>query len=145
MGNVSTLTGLKASDKIVVTFKKSFDLGAYLADLQLVARSAKTAKANVKVTVTSVKDSNGNDVDLSILEDLGYTVEYKFYRSVKKSAKYKATLSKPLTDNTYTNTTGEKGTRYFYKARIVVKDANGNVVAKTALKQCKYACRVWSK
>lgn len=148
-GDVTKLTGLKTGDTIEVTFKAKdstvFDLAAYLADLKLVARSEKTEKGNVKVTITSVKDGNDNDVELSELEKKGYTVEYKFYRSVKKASKYAKTLVKPLTDNTYTNTTGEKSTKYFYKARVIVKDAAGNVVGQTELKQCKYACRTWSK
>lgn len=141
-GAVDILTGLKTGDKVEVTYKakaSAFDLASYLADLKVVARSEKTAKGNVKVTVTSVTDADGNDVDLSELKAQGYTVEYKFYRSVKKASKYKATLSKQLGDNTYTNTTGEKGTKYYYKARIVVKDGNGIVVGQTELKQCKYA------
>lgn len=147
-GAVDILTGLKTGDKVEVTYKakaSAFNLANYLADLKLVARSAKTAKGNVKVTVTSVTDGNGNAVDLSELKAKGYTVEYKFYRSVKKASKYKVALSKPLTDNTYTNTTGEKGTKYYYKARVVVKDGNGLVVGQTELKQCKYACRTWTK
>ena len=147
-GAADILTGLKTGDKVEVTYKakaSAFDLASYLADLKLVARSEKTAKGNVKVTVTSVTDADGNDVDLSELKAQGYTVEYKFYRSVKKASKYKATLSKQLGDNTYTNTTGETGTKYYYKARIVVKDGNGIVVGQTELKQCKYACRTWTK
>lgn len=147
-GAADILTGLKTGDKVEVTYKEkasAFDLTSYLTDLKVVARSEKTAKGNVKVTVTSVTDADGNDVDLSELKAQGYTVEYKFYRSVKKASKYKATLSKQLGDNTYTNTTGETGTKYYYKARIVVKDGNGIVVGQTELKQCKYACRTWTK
>lgn len=122
---------------------QEFDLASYLKGLQLVARTAKTKNGNIKVRIASVKDSNGKNVNLYVLADKAYTVEYKFYRSVKKSAKYKAVVSKPYTDESYVNTAGKKGTRYFYKAKIVVKDAKGNVVAQTKLKQCRYACRVW--
>lgn len=122
---------------------QEFDLASYLKDLQLVARTAKAKNGNVKVRIASVKDSNGKNVDLSVLADKAYIVECKFYRSVKKSSKYKAAVSKPFTEKTYVNTTGKKGTRYFYKAKIVVKDAKGNVVAQTKLNQCRYACRVW--
>jgi len=38
-----------------------------------------------------------------------------------------------------------KGTKYFYKVQVRVYDENGKLVAKTALKQCKYASRTWSK
>ena len=43
---------------------------------------------------------------------------------------------------TYTNTTGKKGTRYYYKARVMVYDSEGTLIAKSALAQCKYATRV---
>ena len=64
----------------------------------------------------------------------------KKQRSVKKekSAVTKKTAS-------YTNTSGKKGTKYFYKVQVRVYDENGKLVAKTALKQCKYANRKWSK
>ncbi len=101
--------------------------------LKLKARSAKTAKGSIKVTLSLTKG------DLKAIEDLGYTVKYKFYRSTKKAASYKAALEK--TGKTYTNTNGKKGTKYYYKARVMVYDAEGTLVAKSALTQCKYACR----
>ena len=102
--------------------------------LKLQARSAKTSKGNIKVTL------NVNADDIKALEDLGYTVKYKYYRSTVKAAKYTAKVEK--TEKTYTNTTGKKGTRYYYKARVMVYGADGQLAAKTALNQCKYACRV---
>ena len=66
-------------------------------------------------------------------------MKYKFYRSTKKASSYKARIEKDT--STYINTTGKAGTRYYYKAQIRVYDANGTLVAKTALKDCKYACR----
>ena len=57
----------------------------------------------------------------------------------KKAASYKAALEKA--DKTYTNTTGKKGTKYYYKARVMVYDAQGELVTRSELKQCKYACR----
>ena len=102
--------------------------------LKLQARSAKTSKGNIKVTL------NVNADDIKALEDLGYTVKYKYYRSTVKAAKYTAKVEK--TEKTYTNTTGKKGTRYYYKARVMVYGADGQLAAKTALNQCKYACRI---
>ena len=102
--------------------------------LKLQARSAKTSKGNIKVTLKVNAD------EIKALEDLGYTVKYKFYRSTKKAAAYTAKVEK--TEKTYTNTTGKKGTRYYYKARVMVYGADGQLAAKTALNQCKYACRV---
>ena len=38
-----------------------------------------------------------------------------------------------------------KGTKYFYKVQVRVYGENGKLVATTALKQCKYAARTWTK
>ena len=145
-GAVDKVTGLKTGDKLEVTFKAkdTFDVAKYVADLQLVARSSKTAKGNVKVTVTSVTDLDGKVVDLSELTAKGYKVQYKFYRSEKKASKYAAKLTKDITDNSYVNTQGTKGTKYFYKVRVLVFNGD-ELVAQTELKQCKYASRTWSK
>ena len=77
------------------------------------------------------------------LKDLGFTVKYRFYRSTKEAASYKSTVTKKTAS--YTNTSGKKGTKYFYKVQVRVYDENGKLVAKTALKQCKYASRTWTK
>ena len=97
------------------------------------ARSSKTAKGSIKVNLTV------SDEDIQAITDLGYTVKYKFYRSTKKASAYKAKVEKDA--KTYTNTAGKKGTKYYYKARVMVYDSEGTLVAKTALKQCKYASR----
>ena len=51
------------------------------------------------------------------------------------------TTVKNTTTNTFTNT---KGTKYYYKARVLVYDGK-TLVAKSALKQCSYESRIWSK
>ena len=150
LGKVTEITGLKTGDKVEIkTAKKQaepeFSISSYVKDLKLVARSSKTAKKNIRVKVASVTDGNGNSVDLSELKAKGYTVKYKFYRSEKKAAEYSARLEKNIDNNSYINNTGKKGTKYFYKVRVMVYDANGNLVAKSELKQCRYATRTWSK
>ena len=142
MGKVEKLTGLKTGDKATITFRAKTDGKAEMdkiiaqkaSKLTLMARSKKTAKLNIKVVVKG---------DLKAITDAGYTVKYKFYRSTKKSAGYKAVLTKKAP--TYYNTYGKKGTMYYYKARVMIYDKNGNFVAQTALKQCKYANRLWTK
>ena len=116
------------------------DAKALTAKLTLVARSAKTAKKNVKVTTSLDKQDK---TLIKELKDAGYTVKYRFYRSTKKAAGYKAAVTKKTAS--YTNTSGKKGTKYFYKVQVRVYDENGKLVAKTALKQCKYASRTWTK
>lgn len=145
------VTGLKTGDKVVVTFKEKaapgpeFDVQKYVSELKAVARSSKTAKKNIRVKVASVTDQNGTAVNLAELNDKGYTVKYKFYRSDRKASKYAAKTEKTIDRNSYVNTTGKKGTKYFYKARVMVYDNDGKLVAKSALKQCKYASRTWTK
>lgn len=104
------------------------------AALQLKARSAKTAKGSIKVTLAVTKG------DIKAIEDLGYTVKYKFYRSKSKTKSYKAKIEGA--GKTYINNSGKKGTKYYYKARVMVYDAQGKLIAKTELKQCRYACRI---
>ena len=109
-------------------------------DLKLVARSSKTAKKNIKAVLKSDAKVKAS---IKELKDLGFTVKYRFYRSTKKAASYKSTVTKKTAS--YTNTSGKKGTKYFYKIQVRVYDENGKLIAKTALKQCKYASRVWTK
>ena len=116
------------------------DAKALAAKLTPIARSAKTAKKNVKVTVSLDKQDKAI---IKELKDAGYTVKYRFYRSTKKAAGYKAAVTKKTA--AYTNTSGKKGTKYFYKVQVRVYDENGKLTAKTALKQCKYAARTWNK
>lgn len=150
LGKVTEITGLKTGDKVEIkTAKKQtepeFNISSYVKNLKLVARSSKTANGNIRIKVASVTDQNGNPVDLSVLKDKGYTVKYKFYRSEKKAAEYGARIEKDTDNNSYINNTGKKGAKYFYKVRVMVYDSNGKLVAKSELKQCKYATRIWSK
>ena len=101
---------------------------AYVQDLSIAVRTTKVGK-KVKVTVKA---------DVQTLVDNGYTVTYKFYKSTKKGSGYKNTVNK--TTNTYTNTNPVKGKNY-YKVKLVVKNADGAVVATTPLTQCKYGVR----
>ena len=124
---------VKAADKIKAEIEEANkwtddDAKAYVQDLSIAARTAKVGK-KVKVTINA---------DVQKLVDNGFTVEYKFYKSTKKSSGYKNTVNK--TTNTYTNTNPVKGKNY-YKVKLVVKNADGAVVATTPLTQCKYGVR----
>ena len=77
--------------------------------LTLKARSSKLKSGSVKIVLKG---------DLSEIEKNGYTVKYKFYRSTKKSASYKAAVTKDAPN--YLNTAGKKGKMYYYKARVMV-------------------------
>ena len=112
----------------------SFDVQKAVKELTLKARSAKLKSGNIKITIKG---------DVSEIEKNGYTVKYKFYRSTKKAKGYKAAVTKDIPN--YLNTAGKKGKMYYYKARVMVYDKDGKLVAKTELKQCKYANRKWTK
>ena len=111
-----------------------------VSDMSLKASSSKTSKKNIKVTLTVNKDTSAA---IKEIEDMGYTVKYKYYRSTRKASKYASKLTSKKTS--YTNTAGKKGTKYYYKARVQVYDKDGKLVTQTALKQCRYAARMWSK
>ncbi|NBH61655.1 DUF4430 domain-containing protein [Anaerotruncus sp. 80] len=111
-----------------------------VSKIKLTARSARTSKKNVKVTV---KADKATTEAIKELKEMGYTVKYTYFRSTKKASGYKSILTKSA--KTYTNTIGKKGQMYYYKAQLRVYDKDGKLVAKTALKQCKYANRIWKK
>lgn len=142
MGALTVVKGIKTGDKLAVSFKQTAEekakmdkaVAEQVAKAGLTARSARTAKKNVKLVVKS---------DLEGIIDAGYTVEYKFYRSTKKSAGYK--VMKTGKSGIYINTYGKKGTLYYYKVKVIVYDKDGNLTAQSALKQCKYASRLWTK
>ena len=146
---LKTLIASASGTTVTLTIEKSEELDEaaklekakeLTASLTLTARSAKTAKKNVKVTV---KMNSKTTAAIQELKDLGYTVKYRYYRSTKKASAYKSAMTKST--KTYINTAGTKGKMYYYKAQVRVYDENGKLIAKTALKQCKYANRTWSR
>ena len=147
-GSVTELSGLKTGDKIEIKTAKKADnppsddaslsaVNGRVSKMLLYARSSKTPNKNIKVVV---KMDEKTAASIKAMQKLGYMVKYKFYRSTKKSSGYKASIVKKT--GTYINTSGKKGVRYYYKARIMVYDKNGKLIAQTKLNQCQYACRV---
>ena len=100
--------------------------------------TTKTSKKSVKVQVAA----KSSKTLLSDIKSLGYTVKYQFYRSTKKTAGYK--LRKTSSKNSFISTKGTKGRKYYYKARVLVYDGK-KLVAKSALGQCSYGARTWTK
>lgn len=110
-----------------------------IKELKLTAVSSRTAKKNVKVTVKMNSSSNAL---IKEIRNMGFTVKYKYYRSVDKALKYKALKTK---DNTaFVNTEGKKGAKYYYKVRAAVYDGD-RLIAQSMFKQCSYAQRIWIK
>ena len=105
----------KAGSKIVtLTVKKSEEQQEAerlqkmltLADaIRLKASSTKNAGGSIQVKLTITQG------DIAAIEDLGYTVKYKYYRSEKKNADYRSKVEKQ-TMTPYVNTAGIKNTRY---------------------------------
>ena len=139
-GSTITVTIEKAAEPADDAAANIAKAKSIVKDMKLVARSSKTAKKNIKAVLKSDAKVKAS---IKELKDLGFTVKYRFYRSTKKAASYKSTVTKKTAS--YTNTRGKKGTKYFYKVQVRVYDESGKLVAKTALKQCKYAARTWSK
>ena len=150
-GKVTELTGLKTGDKVEIKTEKTPEklepqaVKNLVKELKLVARSERLSNGNVRIRVTKITDINDNPVDLNEMEKNGYTVKFKYYRSVKKSAGYDTRLEKDADINSYINNFGDKGTKYYYKVKVMVYDADGNLVAQSSLNQCKYAMRTWIK
>ena len=138
----------KAGSKIVtLTVKKSEEQQEAerlqkmltLADaIRLKASSTKNAGGSIQVKLDITQG------DIAAIEDLGYTVKYKYYRSEKKNADYRSKVEKQ-TLTPYVNTAGIKNTRYYYKSRVMIYDADGSLAAYTRLDRCSYACRIWTK
>lgn len=103
-------------------------LKTLVGDVKIKVAAKKTAKGNIKVTAkAAVKD----------ITEAGYTVKYKFYRSVKAKSGYKAITEK--TGNSFVNVKTKKGTKYYYKAKLMIYDENGSLAGSTKLKQCTYS------
>ncbi len=140
-GKVTEITGLKTGDKVEVTFKKTKatldaevrNMVAGLGDFK-----ARSSRVNSKIKV-ALDMSDIDKETLAAIAELGYTVKYRYYRSTKKLSGYRA--MRTGTTGVYYNTIGKAGKRYYYKGQIRVYDSDGNLVDRTALKDCRYASR----
>ena len=129
----------KADAEKLIAKQNADKINSLTKEAKLKATTSKTAKKSIKVKIGEAKNSN------SLIKEakaMGYTVKYKFYKSTKKSSKYKAVKTRTL--NSYINTKGKKGIKYYYKAKVMVYDGK-NLIAQTELKQCSYGARTWSK
>ena len=129
----------KADAEKLIAKQNADKINSLTKEAKLKATTSKTAKKSIKVKIGEAKNSN------SLIKEakaMGYTVKYKFYKSTKKASKYKAVKTK--TSNSYINTKGKKGTKYYYKVKVMVYDGK-NLIAQTELKQCSYGARTWSK
>ena len=126
------------ADKIIDK-QNAGKINILIKEIKLKASTSKTSKKNIKVRAGNVKNLNSL---IKEAETMGYTVKYKFYRSTEKASKYTAKITKK--SSVYINTKGRKGTKYYYKAKVLVYDGK-TLIAQTELKQCRYGVRGWSK
>ena len=142
------IKGLKTGDKVEVTFSRVPPTKAQIdkaikttaGNLKLTVRTSKTPKKNIKAVV---KQDAALKSLLQEVKEAGYTVKYKFYRSESKKSGYAARLTK--TTGVYLNTEGQANAKYYYKAKLQILDREGKLVAETALKQCRFGVRIWTK
>ena len=136
----SNFAVVEKADAEKIIEKQNVDkINSLIKEAKLKATTSKTAKKSIKVKIGEAKNSNSL---IKEAKTMGYTVKYKFYRSTKKSSKYIALKTKDT--DTYINTAGKKGTKYYYKAKVMVYDGK-TLIAQTELKQCSYGARTWSK
>ena len=136
----STFAVVEKADAEKIIEKQNADkINSLIREAKLKATTSKTTKKSIKVKIGEAKNSN------SLIKEakaMGYTVKYKYYKSTRKASKYIALKTKDT--DTYINTAGKKGTKYYYKAKVLVYDGK-NLIAQTELKQCRYGVRSWNK
>ena len=129
----------KADAEKIIEKQNADKINSLIREAKLKATTSKTTKKSIKVKIGEAKNSN------SLIKEakaMGYTVKYKFYKSTRKASKYIALKTKDT--DTYINTAGKKGTKYYYKAKVLVYDGK-TLIAQTELKQCRYGVRSWNK
>ena len=128
----------KAEAEKLIAAQNADHIKALMQNAQCKVTTSKTSKKSVKIQVAAKNDKTL----LTDIKNMGYTVKYQFYRSTKKTAGYK--LRKTSSKNSFISTKGTKGTKYYYKTRVLVYDGS-ELVAKSALRQCSYGARTWTK
>ena len=99
------------------------------------------ALGNNKIRVNAKIDTVSFEKILGEMET-GSTVSYKFYHKTAKATAYKAAKEKDRNYITYTKKSLKKGTKYNFQCGVVIKDAQGNVVAEKSYKASTTGSRV---
>lgn len=143
-----TVNGKEVEDELCganLTITKS-ETGSL--DNEAIKEQVKELVEKLGVGVKATKTSKGIEVKIDIDEGsnatasitgVGYKVKYQFLRSTSKTKNYKVITTK--TSKTYVDKSAKKGTKYYYKCKVAVYDANGKLVAKTALAQSERAAK----
>jgi len=85
-------------------------------------------KSRKKVSLHVSNSLESNEI-LTQMSELGYSVKYKFYGSKKSGKKFKK-IDRILK---------VKDKKYYFKAKALIYDRDGNLVTKTSLDQCETA------
>ena len=107
--------------------KDTKKLQAYLNNATL--KVTTKALGNNKIRVNARFDA---ETYKDIVAECGndYTISYKFYQKKAKATSFKGPKEKSRNYITYTKASLKKGTKYKFQCGVVIKDAQGNVVAE---------------
>ena len=107
--------------------KDTKKLQAYLNNATL--KVTTKALGNNKIRVNARFDA---ETYKDIVAECGndYTISYKFYQKTAKATSFKGPKEKSRNYITYTKASLKKGTKYKFQCGVVIKDAQGNVVAE---------------
>ena len=119
--------------------KDTKKLQAYLNNATL--KVATKALGNSKIRVNARFDA---ETYKDIVAECGndYTISYKFYQKSAKATSFKGPKEKSRNYITYTKASLKKGTKYKFQCGVVIKDAQGNVVAEKSYKASTTGSRI---
>ena len=119
--------------------KDTKKLQAYLNNATL--KVTTNALGNNKIRVNARFDTETYN---RIVAECGndYTISYKFYQKSAKATSFKGPKEKSRNYITYTKASLKKGTKYKFQCGVVIKDAQGNVVAEKSYKASTTGSRI---
>ena len=119
--------------------KDTKKLQAYLNNATL--KVTTKALGNNKIRVNARFDA---ETYKDIVAECGndYTISYKFYQKTAKATSFKGPKEKSRNYITYTKASLKKGTKYKFQCGVVIKDAQGNVVAEKSYKASTTGSRI---
>ena len=119
--------------------KDTKKLQAYLNNATL--KVTTKALGNSKIRVNARFDA---ETYKDIVAECGndYTISYKFYQKSAKATSFKGPKEKSRNYITYTKASLKNGTKYKFQCGVVIKDAQGNVVAEKSYKASTTGSRI---
>lgn len=112
------------------------DVVELLSDVELKTTTTRPGYRKIKV---NAKITNGS-MNLIEIKNMGYTIKYKYFVSRKASSGYE--LKSTKSTKTYTYKKGKLYRKYYFKVKIFVYDDEDEIIAKTALSDCRSSNRV---